>query len=373
MKICFFGDAIQFHLRRWAKYFADKGHEVSVITFNPQILEGYEPVKVYIIQKRWKNQNVLFRTLSLVPMIRDIKKLVKKINPDIIHIFSCLGYSWTASLTGFHPRIITPLGSDILIDFEKSMLNKFLTKHAFKKADLIHSDGENVKEVLVKIGVNEKKIKIVRYGVDIRKFKPDPKDSDFKDKHSLQNSPIVISTRRLEPVLDIETFIKSMPLVLREIPNAKFLVAGYGSEKENLINLSKSLKMDDSVIFLGMIEESEMIKALQSSDVYVCTALSESGLAASTAEAMTCELPVINTDTGDIRLWIEDGKNGFIVPSRNPEALAKKIIILLKNENIRKEFGKKNREIIEKKNNYYKEMGKMENIYRELISFQKNV
>ena len=41
MKICFFGDAAAHHLRRWAKYFANEGHEVCVVTFNPNILDGY--------------------------------------------------------------------------------------------------------------------------------------------------------------------------------------------------------------------------------------------------------------------------------------------------------------------------------------------
>jgi glycosyltransferase involved in cell wall biosynthesis len=87
---------------------------------------------------------------------------------------------------------------------------------------------------------------------------------------------------------------------------------------------------------------------------------------------MACGLPVVITDFGDNRKWVEDGVSGFIVPLKDPESLAEKIIYLLKNEDVRKEFGTRNRKIIEERNNYYKEMEKMENIYIELIKRYKS-
>jgi glycosyltransferase involved in cell wall biosynthesis len=106
-------------------------------------------------------------------------------------------------------------------------------------------------------------------------------------------------------------------------------------------------------------------------DVYVSTSLSDAGIAASTAEAMACGLPVIVTDVADNRDWVEDGDNGFVIPVKSPKLLAEKIIYLLKNENIRKKFGKSGRKIIEERNNYYKEMEKMENIYEKLMERHK--
>ncbi len=367
MKICFFGDAIQFHLRRWARYFADKGHDVSVITFNPNMLSGYDPVRVYAVRKKFSKPGIVSRTLSLLPLLINVKNLLKEINPDVIHIFSSSGYAWCATFTGFHPLIITPTGVDVLVEFKKSKIIQILTKYSLRKADIIHTDGDNVKKMLLDIGCAENKIKNVKYGVDVKKFKPDSiSGRSIREKHKLGNSIIVVSTRRLELILGVETFVKAIPLVLKKIKNAKFLIAGYGPQKEYLINLAKKLDIYDSIRFLGMIEEDEMIRILQAAEVYVCTALSESGLAASTAEAMACGLPVINTDTGDINLWIKQGNGGFIIPPQNPSLLAEKIIFLLDNKEKRKEFGVINRRVVEDRNNYYKEMEKMENIYKEL-------
>jgi glycosyltransferase involved in cell wall biosynthesis len=368
MKICFFGDTAAHHLRRWARYFVNREHEVHIITFNPDLLGGYSKIKVHIVRKQISNPSLLGRILNLIPMMLVIKELLKKINPDIIHVHSVSGYAYMGMLIGFHPLVITPWGSDVLIEAQKSKIERFFIRLALKKADLITCDGENTKEAMKNLGILSQKIKFITFGVDIQKFKSGSGGNHIREKHSLQNSKIVISIRTLNPVHNVETFIKSIPLVLKHRPDTKFIIVGHGSEQEYLINLSKSLNIYNSIKFFGKVEEDEIVACLQASDIYVSTSLSESGLAGSTAEAMACELPVINTDTGDIKLWIKDGEGGFIVPTKNPGILAEKIIYLLKNDEERIKIGKINRKVIGERNNYYKEMDKMGKIYKGLIN-----
>ena len=368
MKICFFGDAAAHHLRRWAKYFTNKGHEVHVVTFNANILDNYGGVKVHIVKKWINNSMLISRILNVVPMITKLKTLLRDINPDIIHSHSVGGYAYMVAASGFHPFIVTPWGSDVLIDIQNSRIEKVFTTLVFKKADAITCDGENTREIIINLGISSKKIKFITFGVDIQKFKPNLKNGDFRKQLFPSNSKIVISTRFLTSVHDVETFIKAIPGVLKKISDVKFVIIGNGPQKEYLMNLAKSLGIFSATRFTGTVSEEEMSLYLSSADIYVSTSLSESGLAASTAEAMACELPVINTDTGDIRLWIKDREGGFIIPTRNPETLTEKISYLLKNNEMRMQFGKKNRRIIEERNNYYLEMEKMENIYKELVS-----
>jgi len=365
MKICFFGDAAAHHLRRWAKYFINKGHEVHVVTFNANILDNYGEVKVHIVKKRINNSMLISRILNVVPMITKLKALLRDINPDIIHSHSVGGYAYMVAASGFHPFIVTPWGSDVLIDIQNSRIEKFFTTLVLKKADAITCDGENTREIIINLGISSKKIKFITFGVDIQKFKPSSEKEYCKKKLLLPNSEIVVSTRFLTSVHDVETFIKAIPMALEKISDVKFVIIGDGPQKEYLMNLAKNLGIFNAIRFAGKVLEEEMSLYLKSADIYVSTSLSESGLAASTAEAMACELPVINTDTGDIGLWIKDG--GFIVPTKNPEVLAEKIVYLLKNDEERKKLGKKNRKVIEERNNYYKEMEKMEEIYKKII------
>ena len=366
IKICFLGDTAACHLWRWAKYFSHRGHDVSVITLNPQIIDDFGKVKVYFLKKVIPGTNLISRTLNLIPTLLRLKKLIKEIKPNVIHSHSAGGYAWLPMFLGLHPFVITPWGNDILIPGYQSMVERFFTKLAFKKADLITCDGENTRQIMINLGVPCKKIRFITFGVDIRKFKRNPKDEKLKNALGAANSKIVINTRFLTEIHDVQTLITAIPLVLKEFTKVKFVIVGDGPQKESLMNLTKNLGVSDATKFVGQISEEKMALYLNTADVYISCSLSESGLAASTAEAMACELPIINTNTGDIKLWIKNGKGGFIVPTKAPKILAEKIIYLLKNDKTNIEFGKINRKIIEQRNNYYKEMAKMEKIYQEL-------
>ena len=356
MKICYIADAQSIHTQRWVKWFAEHGHEVHLIAEYPAELEN---VKIHLVKERGGVINFVRRTWQTM-------KTVKKIKPDILHAHYVTGYGFFGAFSGFHPLIITAWGSDVLIDAKESFFKRVVVKYALRKADLITCDGENMKEAMTKLGADSQKINIIYFGIDTQKFSPKQRSEKLREELGISNSPMIISLRNLEPIYDIESLVKSVPLVLKDIPEAKFVIAGRGSREAELKRLAKSIGVLDSIMFIGMIPNDELPQYLTSADIYVSTSLSDAGLAASTGEAMACGLPVIITDFGVNREWVEDGKNGFIIPLKNPKALAEKIITLLGNEDLRTKFGKKNRKIIEERLNYYIEMEKMEKLYKEL-------
>jgi glycosyltransferase involved in cell wall biosynthesis len=179
---------------------------------------------------------------------------------------------------------------------------------------------------------------------------------------------VVISLRSLEPVYDLETLIKAVPTVVKKLPQAIFLIAGEGSQREYLESLANNLGIFNNVKFTGSIPNSQLPDYLTTADVYVSTSLSDAGLSASTAEAMACGLPVVITDSGENRRWVKDGEGGFLIPVRDPESLADRILYLLGNEKTRSRFGERNREIIMERNNYLKEMKRMEGLYKKVIA-----
>jgi len=242
-----------------------------------------------------------------------------------------------------------------------------MAKYMLKRADLITTDGEHLKKPLMRLGGDPQKIKIIYFGVDTQQFAPSQKGKRLSKELGVHNSPTIISLRRLEPIYNVESLIQAVPLVLKEVPEVKFLVIDKGSEEVKLKQLAESLGVSESVRFLGWIPVDKLPQYIALSDICVSTSLSDAGLASSTAEAMACGLPVIITDFGSNRIWVEDGVNGFLVPLKDPKALALKIIYLLQNKGIRKKFGQFNRQIIEEKNNWEKEMHKMSNLYEKLI------
>ena len=223
-----------------------------------------------------------------------------------------------------------------------------------------------MREAMTKLGANLQQIKHIYFGVDTQKFNPRERSEKLRRELGVLDSPMIISLRNLESIYDIESLVKSVPLVLKDASEAKFVIAGKGSEEATLKKLAESLGISDSIRFVGFIPNDEIPQYLASADIYVCTSLSDSGLATSTKEAMACGLPVVITDIEVNKEWIEDGKNGFLVPTKDPESLAEKIITLLRNEEIRMRFRKIGRKMVKEKFEYNREMEKMEKLYKEL-------
>lgn len=360
MKLCFLAGANSIHSYRWVKFFADKGYDVSWISLAPSIFDRIDKVHYYEIAQ------FPITVFSILRATLRVKKLLKEICPDILHLHSAGTYGLVGALTGFRPLVVTAWGSDVLYGV-KSVIKRPLVKFSLSKADLITCDAEHMKDAMVSLGVTPSKIEVIYFGIDTKKFCPSERSEAIKAEHGVHSAPVIISLRNFEPVYDIRTLIQAIPVVIGQVPEARFIIVGKGSLEGKLKKLAEELGVSEVIRFVGFIPNLELPKYLASVDIYVSTSLSDAGIAASTAEAMACGLPVVITDSGENRKWVTDGESGFIVPISAPEILAEKIIFLLKNEEARKRLGAMGRRIIEEKNDYYLEMQKMEELYMRLM------
>lgn len=367
MRICYIAPAESIHTQKWVKYFAGRGYEVHLISRKPFEGNGIENVRLY--------QLASFRYPILLRYPYDtigIRRLITRIKPDILHVHYATGYGLLGALSGFHPFILSVWGSDVLVAPRQSIVYKLVVELAIRRADVIHCDADHILAPLIKLGAKPEKVKLIFFGVDTQKFRPTQVNGKLRQELGLFDAPTVISVRSLEPIYDIETLINSIPLVLKEVPEAKFVIVGGGSQEAKLKEQAESLGISQSVLFTGRIPNDELPRYLSSADIYVSTSLSDAGLASSTAEAMSCGLPVIVTDFGDNRKWVADGTNGFLIPLRNPEVLASKIVYLVRNKEISDKFGVINRQIIEERNDWQKEMRKIEELYETFLKRSRN-
>lgn len=397
MRICFVGNATSIHVQRWAAWFAQNGHDVHIISFWDAEIKGVTIHHIKLLPSilmslknsiaRWKSlapsgsgaptqkatrgfRSALMAYFTLISQPVDnwrVRRIVKRMKPDILHGHYVTNYGFYAACSGFHPLVISAWGSDVLLDPGMSRSNRHKVEFTLNKADLITCDGDNSTEAMIKLGIEPEKINRICWGVDADIFSPDKKDGTLLCDLELGGSPVVVSVRSLNPVYDVETLVKVVPLVIAQVPESRFIVGGNGTQAAYLKRLSQSLGIAGNIRFVGEIPPEDMPKYLASADIYVSTALSDGGVSTSTTEAMACELPVVVTDSGDNRRWVKDGVNGFIVPPRSPEAIASKIVYLLHNKDERQRFGRINRRIVIENWNYNKEMAKMEKLYRGLV------
>jgi glycosyltransferase involved in cell wall biosynthesis len=357
LKICYLANGQSVHVQKWVKYFADRNHEVHLATFNePEQIEGVKVRKLRYFSK-----------LAYPFRILAVRKAVKEINPDILHAHYVSHYGVYGSLTGFKPFVVTAWGSDVFVDPKKSMARKYFVKYALKKADLITTDSLSAIKAIVGFGVDEEKVKLIVHGVDLRVFHPIENSGEFKKGLRIpQNYQVVISTRNLEPVYDVSTFIKAIPYVIDKCPNTYFLIVGGGTLRHQLEELACKLGVTENVRFVGSVSNMEMPEFLGGSDIFVSTSLSDTR-SVSLLEAMANGLPVVVTDMDGNKECVTEGVNGFLFPKGDFKALAEKTIYLLRDEDIRRRFGVINRKYVEKEGSYEKEMRKMEKLYKELV------
>lgn len=302
-------------------------------TFLPALKRTISPLKDFI---------------TLISLTRFIKK--KKF--DIVHTHSSkagiLG-RWAAKLAGvpmilhtvhgwgFHHRQ-NPLTRRLFIFLER------LTAKITDK--LIAVSQSDIKRGLnARIGTEDKYV-LVRYGIPLQEFTGCQVDIK-KKKEELgikTGSPIVGMVACFKPQKAPEDFLRTAALVKKDFPEAKFLLVGDGVLRRKLEGLRKRFALEKEVIFTGWRRDIPQILSIL--DVFVLTSLWE-GSPIVLLEAMACALPVVTTSTGGAQETIHNGSNGFIVNFGDIEAMARKIVSLLKNTDLARKMGREGRRLLD--------------------------
>lgn len=366
MKIVFLANADSVHSHRWVRYFAEHtDHAIYWISTARTIDHWFEGQKnMRYIQL--SGLPLFMEPLNFVWHLLSLWRHLSKIRPDVFHVHYAGRNGLLGALMHVHPFVLTAWGSDVLIAGKHS-LKRFLVSFVLNSADLITCDAEHMKREITTFSIQESRVHVIQFGINTKRFMPGPCPKTLRESLSVSEGyQTVISMRNFDPIYDIETVIRSIPLVLKQLPRTVFLIGGRGPQKEGLAELVRGLNLEGSIRFLGFIPNTDLPNYLRCATVYVSTSLSDAGIASSTAEAMACGIPVVVTDSGENSLWIQNGEDGFIIPVKSPEVLAEKIIILLRDEVLREEFSLRGRTIVMERDDYWTEMRKMDDLYSAL-------
>lgn len=367
MKICYLGFNGHLHLERWMNAFVKMGHDVHYIAAYPELDSGpyqCKGVTVHPVDTSLKGLRQLPGTRKIIRVLlppenvikQQVRKIVERLKPDILHAHYIFPFGVTAMETAYHPFVMTCWGSDIYCIRDEERVE--IAKKVLRSADLVTGDSKDLVLSIQEMGVSPERCLEVIWGVDTEEFAPGNNGHLHKEL-GLGANKVVLSTRRLRSLYNIDILIEAIPQVIKEIPAARFLIASHGEQQEALEVQAKTIGIERYVRFLGKVDYETLKSCYQSASIYV-TIPSSDATSVSLLEAMSSSLPVIVTDLPSNREWVEDGVNGYIVPIRNPQILAERIIQLLKSPDVLKDFARKNREIIIKRADHYQQMKKME-------------
>ena len=169
----------------------------------------------------------------------------------------------------------------------------------------------------------------------------------------------------LRPVKDHELFLRAAKIVAGEIEDAVFLLVGRGGLYQQLCDLASELGIRERVFFTQ--GEGNVMDYLVRMSIGCLTSFSE-GFSNAIMEYMAAGLPSVAIDVGGNRDAIIDGETGYLVQERSPEAFARPLIELLRNEPLRASMGDKGFQRCVENFEVGKTIGQLEEFYESLVS-----
>ncbi|MCP4425892.1 MAG: glycosyltransferase family 1 protein [Chloroflexi bacterium] len=268
------------------------------------------------------------------------EKLRDAWNVPIVHMFHTLGHMKNRIALDDSQR-----ASQTRIDGEK---------HVMEIADrLIAATPAEEAQFQWLYGTDMEKVVTIPPGVDLERFHPIPKQTAKQKVNISTRHQNIVFAGRIEPLKGIDTLLRAMALIQKRYPKTieGVCVAIIGgdpwtsdrsAEMARLQTMRQELDIHDLVTFLGAQDQNILPNHYAAAEMVIMPSHYESfGMVA--LEAMAIGTPVIASEVGGLAFLVQDGINGFHVPSRNPEALAERIYELLSSAKCREQLGQQAR------------------------------
>ncbi len=190
--------------------------------------------------------------------------------------------------------------------------------------------------MLVADGVPEARTVTVHEGIDLDRVASAPRASLHEELFLPHQAPIVGNVAALVPHKGQRHLIEAAALVVRKVPDARFVIAGEGELRPSLERQIKEHRLEKHVLLAGF--RPDVLSLHKAFDIFVMSSITE-GLGTSLLDAMAAAKPIVATATGGIPEVVDDGVTGFLVQPRDDRAMADAIVRLLKDDDLRQRMG----------------------------------
>ena len=279
-------------------------------------------------------------------------KILNK-NPETIFIATTWGmaksYSYLKKKYPLSKMIVVAHGLEVTRLKEGKELTSF--KNVVNDSDLILCVSKYTKnEIIDRVdGIETNHIKFLPNGVDINRFFPVENTSGFLNRYNIpENSNIILTLARIIRRKGHDTVIKCLPSLIKKFPNIQYVIAGPHRKKDTYLDelklLAKELSVENHIVFVDYIPDSDLNEIYTRSQVYVMVSRTyndigdSEGFGITFLEANACGCPVIGSTEGGIPDAVENNKNGLLVPADDIKSLTKAIEKFLEDQIFRRKI-----------------------------------
>ncbi len=291
------------------------GIDVSLVQTNAP----YRPKWI----ERAKGIRAFFR---LLPYLVAVDGLCRKVG--VVHLLANSGWAWHlfAAPVVWIARL---RGTAVIVNYRGGDAERFLAcapqwvASTLRSANACIVPSGFLQQVMERFGI---RAEIIPNVVDLSRFRPREGRADTVDRH-------VIVTRNLEGIYGIDDALRAFQLVAARVSAVRLTVAGEGPERERLLRLSEELGIADKVRFPGRLSREQMAQLYRSADVMLNPSTVDN-MPNSILEAYASGVPVVSTNVGGIPFIACDGETALLVPPRNFEAMAERIVAVITDERV---------------------------------------
>jgi 1,2-diacylglycerol 3-alpha-glucosyltransferase len=279
---------------------------------------------------------------AAIPISPFIDRLIPAIKLDVIHTHHPFLLGKTAATKAqelnlplvftFHTQYreythYVPFPMETVQNFLKSTIDRLL-QDFMRRCQHIIIPSESMRETLVNNYGLKNNFTVIPTGVDLEAYRT-ASGEKIRKKRRWEKDVVMISIGRLAPEKNWPTLLHAAALVLKDIPQFRFVLIGDGPDRKSLEDLAKELGIQKRVTFTGSLSFAETPSYMKAANLFGFASITETqGLA--TLEAMAAGLPVVAVEASGTRDILKHGQQGYLVEN-NAEALAAAIKKLLSN------------------------------------------
>jgi glycosyltransferase involved in cell wall biosynthesis len=211
--------------------------------------------------------------------------------------------------------------------------------YRYRAVETIVPSRQQVRDTRRSCLLKQSRVHVVPNGIDADVFRPRP-IADARTSLGIADGPIFAAVGRLSPDKGFHHAVRALALTNGDASRAKLIVVGEGPERRRLEELSRSLGVDDQVIFAGAQPHEGVALRLAASDVFLFPTERDEAAPLVLPQAMACARPVVASRTGGITEVIGDsGDYGLLIPPGDAQALAKEMSRLISDPPLRQRLG----------------------------------
>ena len=360
MRVLYFSRDYTPHDHRFLSALAGTGHDVFYLRLErgPRQVED-RPVPSKITQIQWRGGKERFHWRSLPGYLLSLKRLIRRIKPDLIHAGPIQDVGLLAALSGFKPLLIMSWGFDLMQDADRNAAYRWITRYVLRKAAVFTSDCEATREKAVNFGVPPQRTVVFPWGVDLTTFSP------RSEQRSSKGHFVVLCNRSWEPRYGVDVLARAFVAVSKQRRDVDLYLVGDGSQRAHICRILEDGGVRTRVTFAGHVANKDLRRWYHRADLYVSPSHVD-GSSVSLLEAMACGLPVLVSDIPANKEWVTEGENGWLFCDGDANHLAEKILAAIAQWETLPRVGQSSRRVAELRADWKKNAEALMKVYRDL-------